>query len=151
MSEIDKILNKDGDTKPKTPADESAEINNLKTTVEKTEQEKRDALAKVADLEFSAAFDKLASLYPHATEYRDQIKTKVATGYSVDDAVISVLTKEKKFVTADEIRLNENRGRDLGGSTPNLDLDNAHKGEKTLAELEKDFRDAEARGEIKIS
>lgn len=126
------------------------DITNLKSNLEKAEQEKASALKRAADAEFTASFNQLSNVYPHATEFKDKIREKVDLGYSVDDALISTLQRENKLETADQISARENKGAGMGGSAAINDL-NTEKKDKTLADLENEFKDAEARGEIILS
>ncbi len=109
------------------------------------------AETQLRDLTFNTAFDQLSATYPHAKDLKDEIRKKFDAGYETADAVISVLKKNDKLVTADEIKKKENAGTDLGGSSDTTNLQNRNTGEKTLADLEKEFKDAEAKGEIKLS
>lgn len=140
--EINEILNASGAEKaPIITSDNSAtggsEIPELKK--------------QISDLQWTNDFNTIATKYPFAREFGDKIREKVDKGYSVEDATIAVLGKESKLKTADEIREEENKGKGLGGSAATPNLDNSANAPKTLAEHEEAFRQAEARGEIKIA
>lgn len=118
--------------------------------LKKAEEGRLAAEARAADAEFNASFTQFSSTYPFASEHKDDIRAKVNSGYSVEDAVISTLTKEKKLKTADEIAKENNRGEGMGGSANNGNMarQNDSTKEPTLEEAAKAFQDAEARGEI---
>ena len=71
----------------------SKERDELATANEKLKAE-RDTLKK--DSEFSSSFLE-SPHYQVAKDYKDEIKKKVSGGYSLEDAVVSVLAKEGKF------------------------------------------------------
>lgn len=80
----------------------------------KKAETERDNLKK--DNEFSTSFAE----NPHfsvAKDYKDEIKKKVSGGYSVDDAIVSVLAKEGKL---DAIKVVIKPDNPAGGSSPNL-------------------------------
>lgn len=125
------------------------EINKLKGDLEKSEKEKQEALQKAADIQFNSDFNAATSIYPYASDFKDAIKEKTKLGLTVDEATIIVLTKEKKLQTADEIKAKENRGEGVGGSSSTIRAPKDDKNKpKDLKQLEQDFKDAEARGEI---
>lgn len=64
------------------------------------ETEKTDLLQKQKDLEFKVSFSEVGSKYPAAKEFEADIKAKVASGYSIDDAIISTLASKGKLETA---------------------------------------------------
>src|ERR1035437_610055 len=72
---------------------------------DKTKAEKAavEAEAKMATAEkerdFFKDFSGSISKYPSANEYQDAIKEKVMSGYTVEDATVSVLAKEGKLGT----------------------------------------------------
>lgn len=47
--------------------------------------------------DFHASFSDSISRYPNANEHKDAIKEKVMSGYTVEDATVSVLAKEGKL------------------------------------------------------
>lgn len=152
MSELNKILNKDEGGEKKDPQNPSPEdIKNLNSSLETEKTRAEKAEKDLADEKFNGRFSQLSSLYPHAKDFKDVIREKVNNGYDIDDALISTLQKENKLTTAEQMAKEENKGAGAGGSAPTPDLNAAKPGEKTLAELEQDFREAEAKGEIRIS
>lgn len=149
MSEIKEIINKEKKEEIKAEV-ENPEIKNIKSTLEKSEQEKSQMKKEISDLKFTNDFNAVAVTYPHAREFGDKIHEKVMQGYSVEDATVSVLAKENKLITADQIKEEENKGKGLGGSADNVRFDKSSK-EKSLDELKKDFQDMETRGEIRLT
>lgn len=61
----------------------------------KTEEEKTAAVTKERD--FFKDFSANVSKYPQASAYQDKILEKVKSGYSTEDAMVSVLAKEGKL------------------------------------------------------
>lgn len=146
--EIKKILEK-GENKSQVD-DKSTDINNLNSSLEEEKKKRIETEKQLNETVFENSFEKLNNLYPHAKDFKDEIKKKVDAGYSVDDAVIATLQKENKLMTAEQIQKAENKGQGFGGSAATGNLDKSNTGEKTLAEYEQEFKDAEARGEIKL-
>lgn len=148
--ELKKIIN--GTDENKNNASGTEDINNLKTSLEKSESERKEAEAKLADANFTNEFNTIAGTYPLAKDHEDDIKAKVKAGYTVEDATIAVLGKQNKLQTADQIASDENKGRDLGGpSVRTPDLTKKADGEKTTEELAKELQEFEAKGEFKLS
>lgn len=85
-------------------------IRQLSEKVELTSKE-RDELKtlrvedqkKIAELErenaFNSGFSDMVGTYPVAKDHKDDIKAKVLSGYSVEDAVFAVLGKAGKLAT----------------------------------------------------
>jgi hypothetical protein len=84
---------------------------------EKVERQKlADELAKVKkENEFTVAFAEQSAKYPAAKEFTEEIKQKVLSGYSVDDATISILAKKGKLESVASTEKEEARAS-LGGS-----------------------------------
>lgn len=61
----------------------------------KKAEAERDSIAK--EREFYKDFSVNVSKYPAASEYQDKILEKVKSGYSTEDAMVSVLAKEGKL------------------------------------------------------
>lgn len=118
-------------------------INELSTKVELTakERDEKDALLKEAQeknvsLEkenaFNAGFSDMLGQYSAARDHKDDIKAKVMSGYSVEDATLAVLGKAGKLggsqapITAS----------DVGGGSSDTVLSTGQKGigEMTQAE-----------------
>lgn len=144
-------LKKEAIEDKKEPVADNADITKIKSDLEKSDKDKEVLSNKVAELEFSKDFDRLATEYPHAQEKREEIREKVKNGYSVEDATFAVLGREKKLVTRSEIDARENKGRDLGGSSSTVIPRDGSEKPRTLEELRQDVKDLEARGEIRIS
>lgn len=70
--------------------DELAELNKT-LTLERNNAQK--------EVSFYKDFTGVTSKYANASQYTDQIKTKVLAGYTVEDATVSVLAKEGKLTT----------------------------------------------------
>ena len=104
----------------------------------------RDTLKK--DSEFNSSFAE----NPHfqvAKDYKDEIKKKVSGGYSVDDAIVSVLAKEGKI---DAIKSIENPA---GGSATNLPMSGEPKALNDMSREEKrtEVEKAIERGDISLT
>lgn len=117
--------------------DELAEAN------EKLKAE-RDSLKK--ESEFSSSFSE-SPHYQVAKDYKDEIKRKVSGGYSLEDAVVTVLAKEGKL---NAIKATESPA---GGSATNLPM----KGDqKPLQDMNREEKRAEVlkameRGDISLT
>jgi hypothetical protein len=110
----------------------------LSEKVKLTAQE-RDDLAKAkaeADVkaekaekerDFYKDFSTSSAKYPGATDYQDKILEKVKSGYTVEDATVSVLNAEGKLTTPQAPRESP-----AGGSATNS---MKGEGEKTIAEM----------------
>jgi len=148
MPELNKILEKDQNNGQGSSTDD---VTSLNSKLEEETKKRETTEAELADERFNGQFNQLSGIYPHAKDFREVIREKVKNGYTVDDAVVSVLKKEDKLITAEQIAAENNKGDGLGGSAETGDLSGQNKGEKTLADYEQEFKDAEARGDIKIS
>lgn len=104
----------------------------------------RDTFAKERD--FYKDFSVNVSKYPNASQYQDKILEKVKSGYSTEDAMVSVLAKEGKLNnSAPEAAPRQSSGQVEGGSAPTTfegsksiyDMTPAEK-LSALAELDKD-------------
>lgn len=134
-------------------------IKELSEKVRLTSSE-RDELAKSKlDLEstnasltkerdFYASFSKSTSKYPQAGEYQDDIKSKVLAGYTVDDAVVSVLASKGKLTSPAP-----DRESVAGGSATNPPPKGSPKslGEMTREEKRAALVEAEAKGDFAIT
>lgn len=87
----------------KKPARSDNRFKDLSEKVETTAKERDEAKAEAdkakKDAEFYKGFNSVSSKHQHASEYQDQIKAKVDAGYELEDAAVSVLTREGKYVT----------------------------------------------------
>lgn len=88
-----------------------------------TEADARQSVEKERD--FYKDFSTHASNYPGATEYQNQIWDKVKSGYSTEDAMVSVLNKEGKLTASSPEARPTIQAE--GGSAPT-----SFEGEKTL-------------------
>jgi phage shock protein A len=123
------------------------------TTKEKEEAEARakaesDARLKVEkERDFYKDFSQVSSKYPHAASYQDKILEKVNSGYSAEDAAISILAKEGKLqpITADTIAPSFNPA---GGSASTAMTDSMDKNpaEMSRDELRKALMEQEKQG-----
>lgn len=118
-----------------------------KTQFEKAELERQAALK---DAEFYKNFNTTASKYQGANEYQDQIREKVMGGYTMDDAMISILAKEGKYQPP--VAPAPKPASPAGGSAPT----NLVSGEKTIAEMTQAERraqlmEAERKGDIGLT
>lgn len=154
MSEIKEILNKK-EEEPQKPTEVPAtkpateDITNIKTELESTQQKVAEVERRNRDLEFANKFSEIAPVYPHAKDYKDQIKAKVDAGYDIQDATFAVLGKENKLMTAEQIRSTENRNQGFGGSSTTVAP--TENKPQSLEELRQAVQDMEARGEIRLS
>lgn len=148
--------------------DNSEKINKIEQRISKLNEKviltakERDDLAKAkAELEteretiikerdFYAGFADSVSKYPNAAEYKDAIKEKVLAGYDPEDATITVLAKEGKYVPQTPVEEIESPA---GGSAANqMNL----KGDKSTSEMTRDelreaLIEAEKKGELRLS
>lgn len=132
-------LDDSGDTKVENPRIKQLS-DKVKTTSEERDTEARlrqeaEAKAQSAEKErdFYASFADTTSQYPQAKDFKDDIKAKVLSGYTVEDATVSVLAKNGKLTTS-VVR----EGTAAGGSaTTHIPNDT---GEKTVSEMSPEER-----------
>lgn len=111
-----------------------------------------EAEAKLAvmekDTSFLNKFTDVTAKFPTASEYKDKIKEKVMSGYSVDDATVAVLVAEGKY-TPPAVR-QENVS---GGSAINQITNQATKTVNDMSGNERwdALKEAEKRGDIGLS
>lgn len=98
----------------------------------KTEADNRIKAEKERD--FYKDFSQVSSRYPQAASYQDKILEKVNSGYTTEDATISILAKEGKLqpITADTRSYNV-----AGGSASTAMSDT---GEKPIKDMSQDER-----------
>ncbi len=107
-----------------------------------------EAETKASTLEkensFLNSFTDVTAKFPTASEYKDKIKEKVMSGYSVDDATVAILHAEGKLTAPTAPRENP-----AGGSAPNQIVQNPTKspaemssGERWAALAEEEKRGA---------
>ena len=112
-----------------------------------TEQQAKEAALKERD--FYSSFTDATIKYPSANEYKDVIKEKVISGYSVEDATVAVLAKEGKLVMPEAST--EPEPNPAGGSAVNQPPE----GEKKLEEMSREEKreaiiEAERKGDITV-
>lgn len=150
--ELKKIID-EGTKENENNASGTEVINNLKTSLEKSETEKKEIADQLADSQFQNGFNEILGTYPLAKDHESEIKEKVAKGYTVEDAAIAILGKQNKLKTADQITAEENKGTDLGGNTvrtPDLSK-KSDSAEKTAEELAEELKEFERKGEFRLS
>lgn len=129
--------------KHKKAAEEKAE------TESKARKEAEDKLAEMEkETKFLNSYAEGISKYPQATEYKDRIKEKVATGYTFDDAAISILVAEGKYTPPAKPIENV-----AGGSASNQITQNPAKTSKEMSQAERwdALKEAERRGDIGLT
>jgi len=137
-------------------------INKLTSKLGLTEKEK-DELAKLnekltsenavisKERDFFASFTDATAKYPGAAEYKDAIKEKVLSGYTVEDATVSTLAKEGKLVAPAAIAVKpESPAGGTAITQPQVG------GEKPISEMTQEERraalqEAEAKGDISVN
>jgi hypothetical protein len=148
-TEIKKIVEETGKTETAAVTTKKEEVDINKSNTSDKSETVEELKNRMANMEFDRDFDATANEYPFARDFKEEIKAKTAKGYSVRDATVAVLNDKGKLQTAEQLREATRKGKDLGGSSATVDV--TAKGEKSLSELEKDFKEAEARGEIRLT
>lgn len=116
---------------------------------EEAQKKASEALEKVAQMEketkFLNSFADSATKFPGIGEYKDKIKEKVLSGYTFDDAAVSILVSEGKYTPPE-------KPKDIvaGGSASNQITNNA---QKSVTEMSKDekwaaLKEEERKGNI---
>lgn len=143
--------------------DSGQEINRTETRINKLTSEREAAktaaseaaakaeaaeaarIAAEKERDFFKQFTGVASKFPGAAEYQDQILEKVKAGYTVDDAAVSVLNAEGKLTASPQPQAPA-----AGGSATNSSMEKPNKsvGEMTREEKRAALVDAEKRGDI---
>ncbi len=131
--------------------------NKVKTTAEERDAEAKaraeaEERASKAEKEsaFYASFSDVTAKYSSAAEYKDAIKEKVMSGYSVEDATVAVLAKEGKFSQPVQQAPAPGVQAIAGGSSVNTPTMGAEKtvGQMSRDELREALLEAERRGDI---
>lgn len=136
-------------------------IKSLSEKYEISEKEKADlakakeeaeakAQAALKEADFFKGFNQVSTKYQGATEYQDKIREKVMAGYDVEDATVSVLNKEGKFIPTPP---GEERQPIAAGGSASIGItDNLEKkpSEYTRAELKSALKELESKGEFKF-
>ena len=129
----------------------------VRLTSEERDEQKRvlsERDNKIAELErensFNSGFADVLANHSAAKDHKDDIKAKVLSGYSIEDATFAVLGKAGKLGTTPPVPKLENPA---GGSAVIQPITG---GEKKLNELSRDEKrkellEAEARGDISIT
>lgn len=128
------------------------EAEDARTQAETKAKEAEDKL-KVMEKEtqFLSSFADSVSKpdFQGATEYKDKIKEKFNSGYSLEDAIITTLHSEGKFTPSPVIERVEN----VGGGSASIQITNSNKtsGQMTQAERLEALKEAEKRGDLYMS
>lgn len=141
----ERIQNLSGKVKEQAEAAEKARA------AEQAANERANAAEKKA--EFLDSFTGVATKYPGATEYKDAIQEKVLAGYSVEDAAVSVLNAEGKFIPVPPQVEVAPQTQAAGGSAP---ITISTSGSKELHEMSREEKRAEIlkaveRGDISMT
>lgn len=113
---------------------------------------RQEAEAKATTLEkensFLNSFSDVTAKFPTASEYKEKIKEKVMSGYSVDDATVSVLVSEGKYIAPKAPIENV-----AGGSATNQITQPSNKTVKEMSSGERwdTLKEAERRGDLGLS
>ena len=131
MTDTQETLRKPGEGAQQTTPEKKNEVvveqkvDNSKD--EKIEQEQKklgekvDATAsEIAKMKQDKEFEFVSARYPAATELKDKIFEKVATGMSVTDASVLVLHQNQKLQTREEVESDEAARQNMGGSAPTM-------------------------------
>ncbi len=105
----------------------------------------RDSISKERD--FYKDFSANVSKYPNASEYQDKILEKVKSGYSTEDAMVSVLAKEGKLSSSPAQEQNS-RVQVEGGSAVNISGGNKSIKDMTMAEKLSALAEADKSGDL---
>lgn len=149
MAELDEIINE--------PSESQQRITKLSKDV-KTTSDERDAARLEAETaraesaeskrvaEFSEGFVDVVAGNPAAKDFKDDIKAKVLSGYSLEDATFAVLGKAGKL---NQPQVETNQAQFAGGSaTTNLPVQGM---EKSAAEMTQDERRNELMGRTDLA
>ncbi len=115
------------------------------------EESASQANAKLAQMEkeniFLNSFSNVTAKFPTASEYKDKIKEKVMSGYSVDDATVAVLHAENKLSSTPVM------GNVAGGSATNQITQSAQKTPQEMSSAERwsALKEAEKKGDLGMS
>jgi hypothetical protein len=108
-----------------------------------------DSQAAAKERDFYKSFSGQASKYTHAKEHEDAIKAKVLSGYTVEDATVSVLAAAGKLTSVES---KPDKMDSVGGSAGTTVMNGGSKkpSEMTQAERLQALVDAEKSGEISM-
>lgn len=136
---------KDLSSKVRTTAEERDTAN------AKAESETQARLAAEKERDFYASFSDSSAKFPGASEYKDKIKEKVLSGYTVEDATVVVLNSAGKLNST--VTPPPPLAQVAGGSAP-IQLPSSEI--KSPSEMSRDEKrnaliEAEKRGDISLS
>lgn len=150
LGEDEEIRNKSVEKRIKSLSEKvrltSEERDELARAKEQAELEKSGA---IKERDFYASFADATAKYPEANTFKDSIKEKVMSGYTVEDATVAVLAKEGKLQNYTPPVEKETVA---GGSAVNQPLQGGTKplGEMTREEKRAMLLEAEGRGDISV-
>lgn len=153
MAELDEIINKE------EPSEVEGRIKELSKKVKLTSEE-RDEFKRLSgekdetidtvtkERDFYQGFSDVVSKHPNASEYKDDILAKVKSGYTIEDATVSVLNAQGKL-TAPAVERVSPSGGSASTQIPAT-------GQKTVSEMNREERraaliEAESRGDISLT
>ena len=151
MAEVDEIINEPSEVE-KRIKDLSGKV---KLTAEERDEQKRllqEQEGKTAETaierDFYKGFSASTAKYPAANEFQEEILGKVKSGYSVEDATISVLNSKGKLMPE-----TVERQQAAGGSAPINISGGGTKShfEMTQAERRAALLEAEQKGDISVN
>ena len=116
---------------------------------QKHEVEKAELLKAKSDAEFRANFMEMGSKYPQSKEFEADIKAKVSSGYTLEDATVSVLASKGILGTAPTRQ--EQISSSAGGSA-DTPIREAQRNDPSFggdrAKMRAELLDLEAKGDI---
>lgn len=149
--EIDNLINE--------PSEVEKRIKDLSGKVKLTaeERDEKDRLLKESEAkgaeatierDFYKGFSASTAKYPAATEFQDEILSKVKSGYSVEDATLSVLNSKGKLMPEAPAE----RVATSGGSAPITLQGNGTKSQFEMTQVERRAAliEAEQKGDISV-
>jgi len=112
------------------------------------EEAQRLAAEAAKERDFYAEYSDVAVQYPNAKEYKDDIKSKVLAGYTVEDATIAVLAKNGKLTTTYEVPPAPEISNPAGGSAANSNVGGRSTQNMSMADMRAALMEAEQRGDF---
>lgn len=123
----------------------SLEIEDREKKMEKLQKE-------IEEARFEIDFSNELPKYPHAAQYKEEIKEYMNKGLAVSEATLIVLGKHNKLVTSDQMKKAEVENLSLGGSAPNLKISREKNPEEmTQAERRNALIDLENEGVVGVN
>ena len=135
----------EADKRIKQLSNKTKEAEEAKTAAETARQAAEEGKATAErERDFFAGFADTVASNPQAKDFKDDIKAKVMSGYSLEDATYAVLGKAGKLNTRSEVE------SPAGGSATTTVTQQANKSPKEMsaAERAEAIREAEKRGDI---